>query len=380
MPHIRPRTPFNALLLRFRSKSIAQLTKFFAERDFVQTHPPIITSSDCEGAGEVFSIAAGDTKTALAALADSPDMQSDDCTFFRAPKYLTVSSQLHLEALAQSVGKVWTLSPTFRAEKSVTSRHLSEFYMLEAEVSFVNHLEGIINLVENMLRDLTQALHATKVGQEILHGRRTGESKIDAQRTRLSEELERRWHGMMSGTWPRITYTDAVELLHKSNQDFEHSPVWGNGLQAEHERFIASAVGKGKPVFVTNYPQNIKPFYMLPSSGSPTFGPIVDCFDLLVPEVCEIAGGSMREHRLPQLLTTMQLHGLIPKSTLGIPGDYPSDEALGAFKWYVDLRRWGSVPHGGFGLGFDRLLGYLAGVQNIRDVVAFPRWVGRCDC
>jgi asparaginyl-tRNA synthetase len=380
MPHMRTRTPFNALMLRFRARCIAQLTEFFAAKDFVQTHPPIITSSDCEGAGEVFHVTTGGMKRASIAPVSNHDVDTDDGTFFRSPKYLTVSSQLHLEALAQSVGKVWTLSPTFRAEKSDTSRHLSEFYMLEAEVCFIDHLDGVMTLVEEMLRNLTHAIHDSKVGREIVYGRRTRESGVEAQQTELFEELERRWQGMMSGSWPRITYADALNVLHESGERFEHPATWGMGLRAEHERFIATNIGKGQPVFVTNYPQKLKPFYMLPSAGNSASDPTVECFDLLVPEVCEIAGGSMREHRLPQLLETMQSHGLAAQYTTERRGSYPSDGDLGTLKWYVDLRRWGSVPHGGFGLGFDRLLGYLAGVQNIREVVAFPRWVGRCDC
>lgn len=356
------------------------MTGFFAENEFVQTHPPIITSSDCEGAGEVFNVATENPKRKPLAPVGRPHAEVGDGAFFRSTKYLTVSSQLHLEALAQSVGKVWTLSPTFRAEKSETSRHLSEFYMLEAEVNFVDHLEGIMTLVEDMLRNLTHALHDSKVGQEIIYGRRTGESGLETQQKTLSEELERRWYGMMSGPWPRITYTDALNLLHESNVIFEHPVSWGMGLQADHERYIAKTVGKGQPVFVTNYPQKLKPFYMLPSSSNSNPGPTVDCFDLLVPQVCEISGGSMREYRLPQLLETMQSHGLVAQPPTGALDRYPSDEDLGSLKWYVDLRRWGSVSHGGFGLGFDRLLGYLAGVENIREVVTFPRWVGRCDC
>jgi len=368
MPHIRTRTPFNSLLLRLRSQSIAQLTQFFAKRDFTQTHPPIITSSDCEGAGEAFDVSTGHKGKVGG---------GDDGGFFRSTKYLTVSSQLHLEALAQSVGKVWTLSPTFRAEKSDTARHLSEFYMLEAEVSFVEEIESVMSLVEDMLRHMTKALYENQVGQEILHGRRTGESGLDAQISPQSKELERRWQGMMKGPWPRITYTDAIFLLQSSGQNFDYKPQWGLGLQAEHERFIASTVGGGLPVFVTSYPRSVKPFYMLPSTTSSTNPQqTVECFDLLVPEVCEIVGGSMREHRLPQLIEAMREHGLVARDRSVMP----SNEALGSLKWYVDLRKWGSVPHGGFGLGFDRLLGYLAGVQNIREVVTFPRWVGRCDC
>jgi asparaginyl-tRNA synthetase len=296
--------------------------------------------------------------------------EDSDGSFFRSAKYLTVSTQLHLEALAQSVGKVWTLSPTFRADKSETSRHLSEFYMLEAEVNFVEEMEGVMSLLEDMLRHMTQQLYSARVGQELLHGKRSGDQGEEA--SERSKELDRRWHGMMSGPWPRITYSEAISLLESQSQKFERPPRWQSGLQPEHERFIASAVGGGQPVFVTNYPKAIKPFYMLESPGD---GPreTVECFDLLVPELCEIAGGSMREHRLQPLLSSMQQHGMVPPSS-------SSDEDLGSLKWYVDLRRWGSAPHGGFGLGFDRLLGYLSGVSNIKEVVAFPRWLGRCDC
>ncbi|KAI9745879.1 MAG: asparaginyl-tRNA synthetase [Claussenomyces sp. TS43310] len=379
IPHLRTRTPFNSLMLRLRSKSIAHLTHFFAEREFVQTHPPIITSSDCEGAGEVFTVASGEEASQVVPQSEDQTGQSDVAGFFRSPKYLTVSSQLHLEALAQSVGKVWTLSPTFRAEKSDTSRHLSEFYMLEAEVSYVNSMDRIMDLVEDMLRSLTKALHDSRTGEEILYGRRSGPSS-NGHEGDLSDILQRRWHGMMSGAWPRITYTEAIDLLNQSSQSFEHQPRWGHGLQSEHERFIAESVGQGQPVFVMRYPQEIKPFYMLPSSTPSSPGPTVDCFDLLVPETCEIVGGSMREHRLPELMQAMRRSGLISPSAVAAPGTPLAEEDLGSLKWYVDLRRWGSVPHGGFGLGFDRLLSYLAGVQNIRDVVAFPRWVGRCDC
>jgi asparaginyl-tRNA synthetase len=361
MPHIRPRSAFNSTLLRFRSQSIAELTSFFAERDFTQTHPPIITSSDCEGAGEVFSLETSEK---------GPATEDGDGSFFRSPKYLTVSSQLHLEALAQAVGKVWALSPTFRAERSETSRHLSEFYMLEAEVNFVEEMEGVMSLVEDMLQHMTRKLYNARVGEELLHGKRSGDQSNDT--SKRTEELERRWQGMMSGPWPRITYSEAIAWLQLKEQKFERPAQWESGLQAEHEKFLASSVGNGRPVFVTNYPKGIKPFYMLDSPGD---GPqqTVECFDLLVPEACEIAGGSMREHRLPQLLSAMQAHGLVPPN--------PSlEDDLGSLKWYVDLRRWGSVPHGGFGLGFDRLLGYLAGVPNVKDVVTFPRWVGRCEC
>lgn len=345
-------------MLRFRSEAIAAVTSMFYDNGFTQTHTPIITSSDCEGAGEVFNI--GTSQKEL-------ESKEDDASFFKSETYLTVSGQLHLEALAQSVGKVWTLSPTFRAEKSDTARHLSEFYMLEAEISFTHDMEDVMQLAEEAAQSIARTLNTavSRVGKELRQGA-VGE-----------EELRRRVDGMLQ-PFQRITYTDAIKLLQASTHQFEYSTTWGYGLQAEHERYIAAEVG-GKadlniPVFVTHYPRAIKPFYMSPTTNTEDGQEMVECFDLLVPEACEIAGGSMREHQLEPLIRSMQAKGLIP------PGPNPTDEDLGQLKWYVDLRRWGSVPHGGFGLGFDRLLGYLAGVPNIREVVTFPRWVGRCEC
>ncbi|TAQ85374.1 hypothetical protein B7494_g6303 [Chlorociboria aeruginascens] len=324
IPHLRSRTPFNSTLLRFRSQCISQLTQFFADQDFIQSHPPIITSSDCEGAGEVFEVASGHK---------GPATNEDDGTFFRSPKYLTVSSQLHLEALAQSVGKVWTLSPTFRAEKSDTPRHLSEFYMLEAEMNFAKNLDHVMSFVEKMLENLTRNLHKSAVGQEILS------HKGDEDNTsREPIQLERRWECMMSGHWERITYSEAINYLQMRGPKFNHEPTWGLGLQAEHERFIAAEVGGGSPVFVTDYPKAIKPFYMSPSESPDMDHETVSCFDLLVPETCEIVGGSMREYRLPELINSMRARGMIPPGS-----EMPLDEELGSLKWYVDLRRWGSM-------------------------------------
>ncbi|GAB1317581.1 asparaginyl-tRNA synthetase [Madurella fahalii] len=364
MPHLRPRTPFNAVLLRLRSEAIASLTQFFAGRSFTQTHPPIITSSDCEGAGEVFTLTPASDATGPA------DSDGAAEPFFRSRKYLTVSTQLHLEALAQSVGNVWTLSPVFRAERSDTSRHLSEFYMLEAEMSFVDDLGLVMDLAENMLRWLSTSLIGSSTVQDLLsRSRRAGSDLLPA------DEVARRWEGLMRQDWPRITYSDAVALLQQKSDLFTHKPAWGAGLQSEHEKYLADYVGGGeKPVFVTHYPRDIKAFYMRPthtsrSEAERASGVTVDCFDLLVPEFCEIAGGSMREHRLEPLLGAMKQQGILESSSEGSTLD-----------WYADLRRWGCPPHGGFGVGFDRLLSYLSGVQTIRDIVSFPRWFGRCDC
>ncbi|KAJ6785842.1 hypothetical protein PWT90_09796 [Aphanocladium album] len=363
--HLRSRTPLNSTLLRFRSDATALLTQFFFREQFQQTHPPIITSSDCEGAGEAFMVQAGGKGH-----------------FFRDPKYLTVSTQLHLESLAQALGDVWTLSPTFRAEKSDTSRHLSEFQMLEAEMSFVNNMDDVMNLAQRMLVSLATGLKQLRAAKELEHNRvdaKEPAEKLAFEDLESAEILTRRWNGMMAArTWPRLTYTEAIEMLQPVAGQFEHKPVWGAGLQSEHEKYLAEKVGYDEgsnaylPIFITQYPREIKAFYMLKSIDSPAQGQTVDCFDLLVPGLGELAGGSMREHRLPELEESMRLHGLpVPNPR------QPGNNNLG---WYVDLRRWGCPPHGGFGLGFDRLLSYLTGVTNVRDVVPFPRHFERCDC
>jgi asparaginyl-tRNA synthetase len=334
------------------------VTSFFNQEGFVQTHTPIITSSDCEGAGEVFTVSAN--------AVTNNDGEDHAQHFFRSSKYLTVSAQLHLEALAQAVLKVWTLSPTFRAEQSDTPRHLSEFYMLEAEVCFAHKLDEIMDLVENMLRSAVASLRASRVFEELLTLRQNNNDDKFVSAATVKE----RWEGMTSTDWPRITYAEAISYLEQAASNgvrFNFPPSYQEGVQAEHERFLATAIGQGKPVFVTDYPQAQKPFYMPPSASSSSDARATDtvaCFDLLVPDLAELVGGSLREHRLDELQQAMREKEV-------------SGENLG---WYQDLRRYGSVPHGGFGLGFDRLLCYLAGVSSVRDIVAFPRWYGRCDC
>ncbi|KAH8423993.1 asparagine--tRNA ligase SLM5 [Aspergillus melleus] len=401
VPHLRLRTPFNSLLSRFRSECLYHLGNTFREAPnggFVQVHPPLITSSDCEGAGETFTvIPRGEAATT----------QPDGEHFFRAPKYLTVSSQLHLEAYAAELGNVWTMSPMFRAEKSDTPRHLSEFYMLEAEMNFMPDLDSLTNSVEHILRDVTRRLYDSPVGQEILSAKRSGESGQEQAQadgtTTSSPDLRQRWQDLMDGPkWARMTYTQAIEQLQdavaKGTASFEYAPIWTDGLQLEHEKYIVDEICGGRPVFVTNYPKSVKPFYMAPSdttnTSTSTPHETVACFDLLLPEVSEVAGGSLREHRLPNLIQNMRDHGLIkseqsPAETAGTDPAatdkplYPylqPGEDLAHLEWYADLRRWGTAPHGGFGMGFDRFLSYLAGVSSIRDVVAFPRYFGRADC
>ncbi|KAI3318939.1 asparaginyl-tRNA synthetase [Xylariaceae sp. AK1471] len=370
LPHLRPRIPFNSTVLRFRSEVIASLTRFFNSRQFVQTHTPILTSSDCEGAGEVFHVLTGNERAASAADPAKP--------FFRRHVFTTVSSQLHLEALAQALGNVWTLSPTFRAEQSDTPRHLSEFYMLEAELSFTDSQSLVMDLVEDMLKHIASDLSGSKVVGELLSPVRDRSPDLAP-----TEQVSQRWHGLTQDMWPRITYTEAVELLEVADVPFAHKPAWGKDLHTEHEKYIALKVGKGhSPVFVTDYPRDIKAFYMKAGEvdrGVSSPRTTVECFDLLVPEFCEIAGGSMREHRLKNLIESMRAHGLNPTLSPKDPLK-TSLEPDNNLDWYLDLRRWGCPPHGGFGLGFDRLMCYLTGVQTIHDTTAFPRWYGRCDC
>lgn len=357
--------PSNSLLLRLRSQAIATLTTHFSEKGFIQTHTPIITSSDCEGAGEVFTV---DVEAQRGQAKEKSNLV-DQGSFFGDKKYLTVSSQLHLEALAQSVGKVWTLSPSFRAEKSRTNRHLSEFYMLEAEVCFVDNLDSVMDVVESMVKAVVAQLESSVIGDELTKAH-AGDATTAFDEIKTID-LRQRWEAMGSRPWPRITYNHAIRRLEEAVATGEISFDSGEHivtLEAEHEKYLAKSVGG--PLFVTDYPTDQKPFYMAPSNGdhqaNDTITPTVACFDLLMPEVCEVAGGSLREHRYEQLFAKMQQKGLLDEGS--------------SLHWYLDLRKFGSAPHGGFGLGFDRLLAYLAGVSNVRDVVTFPRWVGRCDC
>ncbi|KAF2001122.1 asparaginyl-tRNA synthetase [Amniculicola lignicola CBS 123094] len=355
LPHIRPRLPFNSLLLRLRSQVTADITQYFSARDYVQAHPPIITSSDCEGAGEVFTLAPAPSPTPSPAGPDRSQEQED--MFFGAPKYLTVSSQLHLEALAQSVGKVWTLSPTFRAEKSDTPRHLSEFYMLEAELAFVDDMSVVMDVVEDMLRTIASGLKSSRVGQELLDARARDDEQND---TVVHATLTQRWLGLTEGPWPRITYDDAIHRLEdavtQGKAQFQFAPGHEDGLQTEHERYLAESVGQGGPVFVTDYPRNIKPFYMAPSAdtgdGSQSM-PTVACFDLLVPEICELVGGSMREHRLPELLESMNKHGL--KQTQDSSSESTASDG--------SLQCYESLPPN-FSLSANMLAGAFAGIAE----------------
>ena len=355
----------------------------------MRVQPPIITSTDCEGAGEVFSISSKRSPNEGDEEKRTP--QGTDVPFFKDIKCLTVSSQLHLEAFVHEHPKVWTMSPSFRAEKSDTARHLSEFWMVEAEMQTEN-IGEVMDLVEEMIQSLTIALQDTGFKDELIHAHHERDEKAKHGTMQSSEHIEQRWRGLVESSWPRISYGQAIQRLQSavnSNEaTFRYEPSWSNGLQLEHERYIADVVGRGSPVFVTDYPQYIKPFYMLPSSLEITnVSPeerTMSCFDLLLPDMCEVVGGSLREHRLANLVQSMHKKGLEVvysdnPSTIADNTTTPSQDQRN-LDWYVDLRRYGSVPHGGFGLGFDRLLGYLSSIPNVKDIVPWPRHYGRCDC
>jgi asparaginyl-tRNA synthetase len=302
---------------------------------------PVITSSDCEGGGEAFRLAplVHDASPSSGLTTTVPQ------EFFGQPAYLTVSSQLHLEALAASLARVYNLGPCFRAEPSQTSRHLAEFWMLEAEWAFCNSVSELSGFIEGAIKHVLSALPTEPVLP----------SQADPSRT---EAL--RAAADPSKPWARMTYTEAIAELEKHSDQFEFKPVWGHGLQSEHERFLAGTVVKG-PVFVTDYPASIKPFYCRANAPDSEGRETVACLDLLVPGVGELVGGAVREERLELLEAAIKKAGL-------------SEEE---YSWYVDLRRHGSAPHGGFGMGFERLIGWVTGIENVRECVAMPRWAGR---
>jgi asparaginyl-tRNA synthetase len=406
IPHLRIRTKHQNLIVRTRAWLMRSTADYFENAGIepvVQVQPPLITSSDCEGAGEVFSVApqnhiAEAIKNASEAPKDGrPALQATGLEeFFGGPKYLTVSSQLHLEAYAAELGDVWTLSPTFRAEESDTSRHLAEFYMLEAEYRGATELKTIINRAERLIRHVTQQLVDSHLADEHAAAFRMKgdpDSPFRADRNSPSE----RWNRLLAPKpWQHTTYTDAIAALQATN----NPPTWHTGLSHEHERWLVENVANNAPLVITHYPAAHKPFYMLPSAqtpqsstATPAPGPTVENFDILLPfGAAEVCGGSLREHDLENLIAAMRAKGLLTphngteqqqQQQQQSEDSYPflrENETLGSLRWYTDLRRFGSSPHGGFGIGWDRLLAYLCGVPNVRDVVGFPRAWGLADC
>jgi asparaginyl-tRNA synthetase len=333
--HLRPRTNTFGAIFRLRNILADSVHDFFRSRGFVWVHTPIITSSDCEGAGELFSVTSIDIEN-FPKKNDRADFSED---FFGKRAYLTVSGQLEAEFLAMSLGNVYTFGPTFRAENSNTTRHLSEFWMIEPEMAFAD-IEDDMKLAEDFFRFLCREVLAK--GEKEL-------AFLEGQYRKISVDDLRR---LADTTFAHMSYTDAIKELKIAKEKFEFPVDWGTDLQSEHERYLTDKVIKG-PVIVTDYPKNIKAFYMRMNDDGET----VAAMDVLVPKVGEIIGGSQREERLDILEERMKQTG-IPTENL---------------EWYLDLRRFGSAPHAGFGLGFERLVQYITGMQNIRDVIPCPR-------
>ncbi len=335
MAHLRPRTNKYGAVFRIRSESAFAVHDFFRKRNIFYFHAPIITGSDCEGAGELFSIAAQSQDSDSGR--DKKTAQSLD--FFGKEANLTVSGQLEAELFAQALGGVYTFGPTFRAENSNTPRHAAEFWMIEPEIAFAD-LNDNMDLAE----DLTKGL----VGHIMEHCA----EDLELFAKFVDKELMATLENIMSGPFVRLPYREAVEILTGSKEKFEYEVAFGTDLQTEHERYLTEK-HFGKPVIVYDYPKTIKPFYMRLNEDDET----VAAMDLLVPRVGELIGGSQREERLEVLQRRLAECGMAEDS----------------YWWYLDIRRWGTTPHSGFGLGFERFLMLVTGVTNIRDVIPFPR-------
>lgn len=357
-------------MIRLRDALVRKIGTHFEDQGFCYVHTPVLTGNDAEGAGEAFKIADVAAEHPAAVAAASPHSvpstsENPSAEFFSRPAYLTVSHQLHLEALATALSRVYTLSPCFRAEPSLTGRHLAEFWMLEAEWAFTggdplppgaSRVEEVCKFVEGCLRG-------------VISGIATGQGKMGVEMEVLwkggDEKKRKSVEAAFSAleSWTRISYTEAVKQL-ESHHDavstaakFKYEPKWGRPLQSEHERWLAETLVKG-PVFIQDYPSALKPFYMRQNDDSPT----VACFDLVVPYIGELVGGSVREERAEVLEEKMR---------------YGLGTDLGEYEWYLDLRRYGGAPHVGFGMGFERLVGWVGGIENVRECVPMPRWAGR---
>ncbi|HUY89955.1 MAG TPA: asparagine--tRNA ligase [Pirellulales bacterium] len=341
LAHLRPRTNTFGAVTRVRNCVCRSIHEFFQEQGFLYVQTPIITASDCEGAGEMFKV----TTLDLAQVPKAEGKVDFTKDFFNRPAYLTVSGQLQGEIFACSLGKIYTFGPTFRAENSNTSRHLAEFWMVEPEMAF-------FELTDNM--DLAEAFLKRIVG-DVLE-RETEDVQFFNQR--IDDTVLATLEGIAEHEFVRLTYTEAVERLEKSGQTFEFPVAWGRDLQAEHERYLTEQVFK-RPVILFDYPRTIKPFYMRVNDDGRT----VRAMDVLAPKVGEIIGGSQREERLDVLESRMREQGLEAEN----------------YWWYLDLRRYGTVPHSGFGLGLERVVQFITGMANIRDVIPFPRTPGNAD-
>jgi len=342
--HLRPRTNTFGAVARLRSKMAYAIHRYFQENDFHYLHTPIVTAGDCEGAGAMFQVTTLDSKAiAKEEAAGGHDLWSKD--FFGKKTYLTVSGQLEAETYATAISRVYTFGPTFRAENSNTVRHLAEFWMVEPEVAFAQ-LEDDMALAESFLKYVFNAA-LNECADEL--------SFFDAH---VEKGIIENLRQVANAKFSHMTYTDAIKELEKNASQFEFKPSWGCDLQSEHEKFLTEKVAKG-PVIVTDYPKDIKAFYMKLNDDEKT----VRAMDVLVPRLGEIIGGSQREDNLEKLVKRMGEMGLHAKD----------------YWWYLDLRRYGTVPHAGFGLGFERLIQYVSGMANIRDVIPYPRAVGQAE-
>lgn len=333
--HLRPRSNLFGAVFRVRSRMAFAIHQFFQDQGFVYVHTPIITASDCEGAGEMFRVVT----------MDGDEIKLGDDEFFSKPSYLTVSGQLEGETFACALSDIYTFGPTFRAENSHTSRHASEFWMIEPEMAFCD-LDRDMDMAEAMVKYLVSDALESCADDLAFFGKFVDKGLIE----RLEFVRDR--------PFERVSYTEAVEILTASGQEFEYPVEYGHNLQSEHERYLTETHFKC-PITVYNYPADIKPFYMRKNDDGKT----VAAMDVLVPGIGEIVGGSQREERLDVLKANLEEHDLSKEE----------------YEWYIDLRRFGTVPHAGFGLGFERLLMFVTGVHNIRDVIPFPRTPGSAD-
>lgn len=333
--HLRPRANLYGAIFRVRSGLTQAVHRFFAERDFINVHTPILTASDCEGAGEMFRATIHDPMKGNA-------RPEDD--FFEKTAYLTVSGQLEGETFACALSNIYTFGPTFRAENSHTSRHAAEFWMIEPEVAFCD-LEGDMDLAEEFVREMVRVVVEGMPEDFALFAKF------------VDKGLQARLQQVLTQPFVRVSYTEAVTILEESGNKFDYPVAWGENLQSEHERFLTEQHYQA-PVTVYNYPKEIKPFYMRQNEDGKT----VAAMDLLVPGIGELIGGSQREERYDLLKAKMD-----------------EEKLSEGYQWYLDLRKYGSVPHAGFGLGFERLVMFVTGVANIRDVIPFPRTPGNCE-
>ncbi|MBO5521475.1 MAG: asparagine--tRNA ligase, partial [Eubacterium sp.] len=341
--HLRPRSNTFQAVFRVRSLAAFAIHKFFQERGFVYVNTPIITGSDAEGAGEMFRVTTLDPTQAKTTPDGKADFSED---FFGKMASLTVSGQLNGETFATAFRNIYTFGPTFRAENSNPPRHAAEFWMMEPEICFAD-LADVCQLEEDMLKYVIRYLLEN------------AKEELNFFNSFVDKGLLSRLQNIVEKDFVRCPYTKAVEILQKSGQKFDYAPEWGIDLQTEHERYLTEVAFEGSPVFVTDYPKDIKAFYMRLNDDGKT----VAAADLLVPGVGELCGGSQREERLDVLLARIRELGMKEED----------------YWWYLDLRRYGSVRHGGFGLGFERLIMYVTGMGNIRDVVPFPRTVNNLE-